>query len=37
MVLPGFQTCRHLSPDTRASGLEVACVTSQGMHCGTAR
>jgi uncharacterized membrane protein YqiK len=31
MVLPGFQTCRRLSLDTRVSGLEVACVTSQGI------
>lgn len=31
MVLPGFQTCRRLSLDTRVSGLEVTCVTSQGI------
>jgi uncharacterized membrane protein YqiK len=31
MVIPGFQTCRRLSLDTRVSGLEVACVTSQGI------
>jgi uncharacterized membrane protein YqiK len=31
MVLPGFQTSRRLSLDTRVSGLEVACVTSQGI------
>jgi uncharacterized membrane protein YqiK len=30
-VLPGFQTCRRLSLDTRASDLEVACVTRQGI------
>jgi uncharacterized membrane protein YqiK len=32
MVLPGFQTCRRLSLDTRVSGLEVTCVTSQGIR-----
>jgi uncharacterized membrane protein YqiK len=31
MILPGFQTCRRLSLDTRVSGLEVTCVTSQGI------
>jgi uncharacterized membrane protein YqiK len=31
-VLPGFQTCRRLSLDTRVSGLEVACVTKQGIR-----
>jgi uncharacterized membrane protein YqiK len=31
MVLPGFQTCRRLSLDSRVSGLEVTCVTSQGI------
>jgi uncharacterized membrane protein YqiK len=31
MVLPGFQTSRRLSLDTRVSGLEVTCVTSQGI------
>ncbi len=31
MVLPGFQTCRRLSLDTRASSLEVSCVTKQGI------
>ncbi|MEV0408002.1 SPFH domain-containing protein [Actinoallomurus sp. NPDC050550] len=31
MVLPGFQTCRRLSLDTRVSTLEVTCVTSQGI------
>lgn len=30
-VLPGFQTCRRLSLDTRASDLEVTCVTAQGI------
>src|SRR3954452_19562112 len=30
-VLPGFQTCRRLSLDTRASALEVVCVTRQGI------
>lgn len=32
MVLPGFQTCRRLSLDTRVSDLEVTCVTSQGIR-----
>lgn len=31
-VLPGFQTCRRLSLDTRASDLEVTCVTAQGIR-----
>src|SRR3954447_20686183 len=31
LVLPGFQTCRRLSLDTRVSALEVTCVTSQGI------
>jgi uncharacterized membrane protein YqiK len=31
MVLPGFQTCRRLSLDTRASSLDVSCVTKQGI------
>lgn len=31
-VLPGFQTCRRLSLDTRASDLEVHCVTRQGIR-----
>jgi uncharacterized membrane protein YqiK len=31
LVLPGFQTCRRLSLDTRASQLEVTCVTRQGI------
>lgn len=30
-VLPGFQTCRRLSLDTRASDLDVKCVTKQGI------
>jgi flotillin len=30
-VLPGFQTCRRLSLDTRASDLDVNCVTRQGI------
>jgi uncharacterized membrane protein YqiK len=30
-VLPGFQVCRRLSLDTRASDLEVTCVTRQGI------
>ncbi|MFD0683682.1 flotillin family protein [Actinomadura fibrosa] len=30
-VLPGFQTCRRLSLDTRASDLVVTCVTRQGI------
>jgi uncharacterized membrane protein YqiK len=31
-VLPGFQTCRRLSLDTRASDLDVNCVTRQGIR-----
>jgi uncharacterized membrane protein YqiK len=31
-VLPGFQTCRRLSLDTRVSGLDVNCVTKQGIR-----
>ncbi|HEY7485698.1 MAG TPA: SPFH domain-containing protein [Streptosporangiaceae bacterium] len=31
-VLPGFQTCRRLSLDTRASDLDVNCVTKQGIR-----
>lgn len=30
-ILPGFQTCRRLSLDTRASELDVNCVTKQGI------
>lgn len=30
-VFPGFQTCRRLSLDTRASDLDVNCVTKQGI------
>lgn len=30
-ILPGFQTCRKLSLDTRASELDVNCVTKQGI------
>ena len=31
MVLPGFQTARRLSLDTRSANLEVSCVTKQGL------
>ncbi|MFI6324572.1 flotillin family protein [Nonomuraea sp. NPDC050556] len=31
LVLPGFQTARRLSLDSRASELEVRCVTKQGI------
>src|SRR5262249_3600230 len=31
MVLPGFRPWRRLSRDTRVAGLEVTCVTSQGI------
>ncbi|HEY3683686.1 MAG TPA: SPFH domain-containing protein [Streptosporangiaceae bacterium] len=30
-VLPGFQTCRRLSLDSRATTLQVSCVTKQGI------
>lgn len=30
-VLPGFQTCRRLSLDSRATNLQVSCVTKQGI------
>jgi uncharacterized membrane protein YqiK len=31
LVMPGFQTARRLSLDTRATNLQVACVTKQGL------
>jgi uncharacterized membrane protein YqiK len=31
LVLPGFQTARRLSLDTRVADLQVSCVTSQGI------
>ncbi|GAA4032650.1 flotillin family protein [Allokutzneria multivorans] len=31
MVVPGFQTARRLSLDTRSANLEVSCVTKQGL------
>ncbi|TDP96049.1 flotillin family protein [Labedaea rhizosphaerae] len=31
LVLPGFQTARRLSLDTRGANLEVSCVTKQGL------
>ncbi|MFB9903795.1 SPFH domain-containing protein [Allokutzneria oryzae] len=31
MVMPGFQTARRLSLDTRSANLEVSCVTKQGL------
>jgi uncharacterized membrane protein YqiK len=34
MVLPGLQTCRRLSLDTRVADLEVTCVTSEGATVG---
>ena len=30
-VLPGFQTCRRLSLDSRATTLQISCVTKQGI------
>ena len=30
-VLPGFQTCRRLNLDSRATTLQVSCVTKQGI------
>ena len=34
LVLPGFQTARRLSLDTRVADLQVSCVTSQGIPVG---
>ncbi|HET9141853.1 SPFH domain-containing protein [Actinophytocola sp.] len=31
LVIPGFQTARRLSLDTRATNLQVACVSKQGL------
>src|ERR1044072_4134634 len=31
LVLPGFQTARRLSLDTRGANLQVSCVTKQGI------